>query len=262
MAKQDLDSLQAWMQQALLQSSADPASIEAHIAPSAHLSASEHLAIYQRSYYARLLAVMKEQFKALCATLGESLFSDFVRAYLADFPSESPTLSELGARFPVYLEQIRPDKAEKEVWVDFMINLAQYEWDLYLMFDAPGHEGKPYATAAIADEALRLQPCFALKKYAFSVNVFYREFAHNTEQDIPAPQKTFLALCRKNYRIGIFRLSPPQFYFLRKMGEGQPVSKALQATADFFKLPLEDLSAAWQRWREDWLDAGFFKNKH
>ena len=36
---------------------------------------------------------------------------------------------------------------------------------LFLMFDAPGHEGKPFATLETPDAQLRLQPCFDLSEH-------------------------------------------------------------------------------------------------
>ena len=60
-----LDALQAWLQNALIfpeQSAGEEA--EKILAPSPRLTGVQRLAIYQRSYYLRLLSCMREQFPA------------------------------------------------------------------------------------------------------------------------------------------------------------------------------------------------------
>src|SRR5262249_2850896 len=103
---ESLGALQAFMEGCILKP--DPVgqadAIRAFIAPSAALSPHERLAIYQKGYFSRLLQCMEGQFKALRHTLGNPLFADFVAEYLRAYPSRSTTLSELGARFPAYLE--------------------------------------------------------------------------------------------------------------------------------------------------------------
>lgn len=97
-----LAQVQQFMQAALVRQDGAPVDaphaqqVQAHIAPGARLSAAQHLAIYQRGYYARLLQCMQGQFKALGHALGPQLFADFAREYLRQTPSRSPTLALLG----------------------------------------------------------------------------------------------------------------------------------------------------------------------
>jgi hypothetical protein len=116
---------------------------------SPRLTGAQRLAIYQRSYYLRILKCMREQFPALCHALKDELFTDFAHEYLQARPPESYTLYDLGRRFPDYLDETRPDREEveenRESWIDFMVDLARFERRLFVMFDAPGHEGKPFA---------------------------------------------------------------------------------------------------------------------
>ncbi|MBC7863236.1 MAG: putative DNA-binding domain-containing protein, partial [Bacteroidia bacterium] len=129
-ANTDLNSTQQWMQQ-ILMSKLPPAKeekVEDFILPSQRLSARRHLQIYRQSYIARLRECMKKQFEALAYTLGEELFQQFADEYLEQYPSENYSLNNLGEKFPAFLEQTRPDKyvEEKESWIDFMIELAQF----------------------------------------------------------------------------------------------------------------------------------------
>lgn len=260
-----LSEIQSWMQQALVHSGAttERQDILTHIAPSPTLSAPERLAIYQRGYYARLIQCLEGQYKALCHALGKDLFDDFAREYLKLFPSQQPTLAILGQHFPDFLRQTRPDKDadEKETWIDFMIELAQLEWDLYTIFDAPGHEGRPYADATYADDSLALQPCFFLNAYDYPVGEYYSALARGEDPDVPEAQESYVAIVRKNFRTSIFTLLPPQYYFLKNLQEGKTLKEALAATALQFNTSIETATNAWSHWRPNWLEAGFFKHK-
>ncbi len=257
-----LAAIQAWMQQALMfpgQADSQEGAVM-HIAPSHTLSAAQRLAIYQRGYFARLLQCLEGQYKALCHALGKELFDDFAKEYLRQYPSTSPTLALLGAHFPDFLRETRPDQeaAEKEPWVEFMISLAQFEWDLYSMFDAPGHEGKAYASTSDAEENLRLQPCFSIHQYDFPVSSYYSAVAGGKDPDIPAPQEHFVAIARKDFRTAIFDLLPPQYTFLQEMMAGKTIKEALTVTAGTYNKPEAAAREAWAAWKKAWLEAGFF----
>ncbi len=259
-----LAGVQQWMQGCILRP--DPAAqaraVEEHLAPSATLTAQQRLAIYQRGYLARLRECMGGQFKALRHALGEPLFGDFVEEYLRVHASRSPTLSDLGARFAGYLEATRPDATEpperREVWADFMVQLARYEWDVFLKFDAAGHEGHALADAATPDDRLAPQPSLSLHCYDFPVDAYYHSVSAGTDPELPARGVTRIAILRKDYRVGMFRLMAPQHELLRRMLEGEPLSAALAATARANAVSPEEAAAAWARWRPAWIEQGFF----
>ena len=257
-----LADLQAWMQHALVHPEDLSAAGDADrlVLPSGALSPRQRLAIYQRGYYARLVQCLEGQFKVLCSTLGPPLFQDFAGAYLRECPSVSPTLSDLGERFADYLQQTRPDRdaGEKEPWVDFMVDLARFEWDLYRVFDARGHEGEPYAGFSVPDARIGLQPCIFLREYRFPVSGYYTAVAQGKEADVPDPDRHFVAFCRKDYRIGIFTLLAPQFYFLSVLQQGAEVSVALGLTVEKFGANPEKARSAWHEWKNKWTEAGFF----
>jgi hypothetical protein len=254
-----LTAVQTWMQQSLIDGtgSTDAA---LHVDPSETLQPAERLAIYQRGYYSRLIQCLEGQYKALNHALGNELFRDFAREYLLQFPSGSPTLAVLGHHFPDFLEASRPDKEsdEKEPWIDFMVQLARYEWDLYTVFDAPGHEGKPLATVETSDSALRLQPCFFLHAYDFPVNRYYTGVALNQDPEIPEQETVRLAIVRTDFVTRVFSLLEPQYVFLEQMQEGCPAIAALEYTRAVFGSTEEQALTAWAEWRRNWTANGFF----
>ncbi|MCB0640097.1 MAG: putative DNA-binding domain-containing protein [Phaeodactylibacter sp.] len=258
----NLQQVQAWMQEALIHSGEHTSikAVESWIEASQTLSPQQRLGIYQRSYYARLLTCLQAQYKALCTALGLELFNDFAREYLKTYPSQSPTLSELGGRFPAFLEQTRPDRAAsvREVWIDFMIDLARYEWALYLLFDAPGDERNGYAAPETPDDRLRLQVCFSLQQYGFPVSDYYNAVATSADAPLPDPAQCYLALVRKDYRIGTFRLSAVQYNFLEQLQSGATIATAGRQTAAHFKIAETAFFEAWPTWKSNWAKGGFF----
>lgn len=268
-----LAGVQQFMQAALMQAgqAAQLAQqVQKHVAPGARLNAAQQLAIYQRAYYARLLQCLQGQYKALCQALGPALFNDFAHQYLQQTPSRSATLALLGHDFAAYLQGNRPDAdtAEKEGWIDFMVDLAAFEWTLYTLFDAPGAEAQGYAKepGELQHPQLRLQACLRLCHYRYPVSHYYQQVAAmpgpaGTEPPLPPQQGSWLALVRSDYRIGIFTLLPAQYHFLKQLEQAGPgflVSDALQNTAQAFGKSLDVVERGWASWRVAWGAAGFF----
>ena len=261
-----LAALQAWLQNALVFPRRTLSQeTEQIVESSPRLSGAQRLAIYQRSYYVRILKCMEEQFPALCHALGKDLFTDFARQYLQARPSQSYTLYDLGRRFPAYLEETRPDRQEaqdkREKWIDFMIDLARFERQLFVMFDAPGQEGKPFADEETPDSRLRLQPCFALGDYRFPVGWYYHEVRKGSDPSFPPRQRSRLALVRKDYVTHTVPLTAPHYTFLTAIESGKKVEEALGLVAQQSARPLEEVYESWAEpggMRRRWIGAGFF----
>ncbi|MET4694774.1 DNA-binding domain-containing protein [Endozoicomonas lisbonensis] len=260
----DLDQFQSWMQKVLINSSdTSVQTAGTKIAASSRQSPQARLAIYQRSYYARLLKCMREQFPALCYALGERLFNDFSLEYLRKNPSQSYTLYELGSRFPSYLAGSRPDKnsSVKEAWITFMVELATFERQLFVLFDEPGAEGMISASEETDDQHLQLQPAIKLGHFSFPVMDFYQAVRRKEEPELPPFQPVSLMMVRKNYQTHILSLTKAHYVFLQAMQSGMDVSGALQHTAISLNLSLERVTRSWQHRdgvRNRWLSFGVF----
>ncbi|MEI9852158.1 MAG: DNA-binding domain-containing protein [Sphingomonas sp.] len=240
-----------------------PEDVDARLASSPRLSGAAGLAIYQRGYFLRIAACMREQFPALCHALGAPLFDDFVADYLRDMPPQGHTLYDLGRRFPVWLEACRPDRAlppeARESWVDFMIDLARFEREAFAMFDAPGHEGRPFADAATPDAALRLQPCFALGAHRFPVAAYYHDVRRGGRAELPPAVPSFVALVRTDYVTRTVPLGEAHHCFLAAMAAGGSVDEAVEAAALHLATDPARVRAAWHAGtRQRWIDWGFF----
>ncbi|MDJ0631136.1 MAG: DNA-binding domain-containing protein [Rhodobacter sp.] len=240
-----------------------PQDVAERLKPSNRLSAAERLGIYQSSYIARLCACLAEQFPASRHALGPQLFDQFARLYLSEVPSDSYTLHELGRRFPSYLQETRPDgdasEAEQEAWVNFMIDLATYERSLFVLFDAPGHEGKPWPTPETPDAALVLQPCFTLGAFRFPVAQYYHDVTAESDPYIPPIEPSYVAIARHDYLTASFPISHMHHAFLAEVQSTQSIDMALRAVANRLNAPLSEVRKVWtDDLRERWINNHFF----
>jgi hypothetical protein len=259
-----LQWLQRWMLGALIApDGVDADTIAATLLPGPKLSPSACLAIYQRSYILRLRKCLEEQFPASCHALGTTLFADFADEYLRACPSGSYTLHELGRRFPEWFEENRPDRDQpperRESWIDFMVDLAGYERDLYRLFDARGHEGRPWPDMLADDGTLTLQPCLALVEYRYPVAGYYHEVRAGRSPQFPIAMHSYAVILRRDFRTHTYPVTRLHHRFLSLVGQTRHVPASLEAIAAEAGYPVDEV---WRSWRHEvrrpWLEAGLF----
>lgn len=270
-----LQDFQQWMQQLLLdpyqQTGINPndllsnaenaASIEDVICHSEKLTAQEHLAIYQRSYIARLRNCMSQQFSALEYALGEAIFCAFADDYLASKPSYNYNLSFLGAHFAEYLENNRPDANEdiKEDWIDFMIELARFEYAIGVLFDEKAEENYQLATIDTPENELKLLSVFALFKFQFPVRKYYSEFKNGKNPDLPLQNESYCVVLRHKFKLSIYDLHKEQYDFLCILKEHKDIAAAKELFKIHYKESDVQLEHVWNSWKERWIGANFFR---
>ncbi len=259
-----ISRMQKYMQEALVSPSQSKlGDIEGLFIPSKNLSAKECLAIYQRGYILRLAKCLAEQFPALCHALGGELFDQFARQYIRDRPPVSYTLYDLGRRFSTYLDEERPDKnlppQQREGWIDFMVDLASFERLHFCLFDAPGHEGKPWPCADLPDKDLILQPCFELDAYRYPVAWYYHTYSRKPDLNYPDQRESYVAILRKDYLTSTFPINRVHYLFLKQLQICQDITYSLSHVSRITSTPLEQVTHSWQKEvRERWVKAGFF----
>jgi hypothetical protein len=255
---------QRWMLDALIApGSIDGQRIDDIVLPGAHIDGAACLAIYQRSYILRLRRCLREQFPATCHALGQSLFDDFADDYLRACPSDRYTLYELGRRFADWLSDTRPDRDlpenQREDWIDFMIDLARYEYALFRLFDAPGHEGRAWPDVACTDSTLRLQPCLVLARYRYPVAWYYHEVRAGCSPSFPQAGASHAVILRRDYRTTTYPVGSLHYRFLEHMRDHGDIEAALADIAAFTGRARLDVERSWREdVREAWLRAGFF----
>ena len=263
-----LSSLQKWMQAVLvtpqgnehappwqhLPESFQQGKLEDIVRPSDRMTARQLVAIYQRSYLARLRECMAGQFKALQYALGEELFRMFADQYLQQYPSTSYTLYDLGERFPQFLNETRPDAEHKEDWPDFMIELAKFEYSINTLFNQKVEDSWGKATVQHSEQELLLSPVIQLVEHMFPICPYYLSFIRGEKPELPFPATTYCVILRQEYRIRLFPLSQNQFHFLKEIEHGSSPAEALKKSTSF---SVEN----WRACRKEWIEGGVFSVK-
>ena len=73
-------------------------------------------------------------------------------------------------------------------------------------------------------------------------------------------QKSYLAITRKQYQIGMFNLNPLQFAFLYYWQNNiqQTIPQALTQFASDNSMNIGEMKSLWQIWKAKWVEVGFF----
>lgn len=240
--------------------------IEDVLTRSHSLTAAARLAIYTHAYLARLQECLRAEFPILLHALGAELFTLFTLEYLKHYPSRSYTLNRLGASFPRYLAESRPDAdarvSARESWPDFIVDLATLERTFAEVFDGLGVEGE---TILDRDQLLRipletllearLVPviCFRLLPFSYPVGRYFDAVRRKDNPDLPLPTNTYLAINRRDYVVRIHELNGAQYELLMSLINGSTLGQLADGQTDRKGFVTTILT-----WLEDWADKGFF----
>ena len=246
--------------------------VETVVTRSKALTAVERLSIYGNAYYARLLECMREEFPVTAHCLGDETFDAFAVAYLQKYPSKSYTLCELGARFPQFLVETRPEREEGEPainWPEFLADLATFEWTFNEVFDGPGVEGKEVLDEAQIravppdrwpDARLVPIPCLRLLELRFPVQDYHAEVREENSPTVPAAAPTYLALARRRYVVRHSVLTEAEYRLLSALAAGRSVGEAIEEVARSPGADVEHLAKNLHDWFRRWAALGFFRS--
>lgn len=135
----------------------------------ARLPAVERVRIYARMYFLRLRDALASDLPALRRALGDVAFDDVVRRYVAAYPSDRPSLRDLGRHLPGFLH------AHPNLAAPWHAELAQLEWAMIEAFDARDEPVlDPDRLSRLAADAwpeLRIRPVASLVLLACSAPV-------------------------------------------------------------------------------------------
>jgi len=280
----NLDQLQRWMQTVI----SWPAGVEAGIASeaaqakialesseletvvtaSSKQTSLERIGIYANAYYARLLECLSEEFPALVCAMGKTAFGAFSMEYLQEYHPSSYTLCDLGANFPQFLRENKPQTEENEVdWTDLLIEIATLERVYSEVFDGPGIEQKALLTEETLNSikpeewpeiSLKMAPCFRLMQFQFPVHDFISNARKGNTPQIPEQQVTYLAITRRNYIVRREAISQAEFFLLSKLQAGLNVGDAITLFAESDLMEPEELGLKLHEWFKRWTTAAFF----
>lgn len=210
-SRTDLEGLQQWLQKAVTTPWNVPATeSEGVIKPGGEISIHDRLRIYSGSYQGRLVECMKSEYPALQLALGADLFTRFATEFLIAHPPESYTLTALGAGFPRYLRDTRPE--DDELWPEFIIELATLERVFSEVYHGEGTEGSESEPSDETNAILRepgsreLRCRFPVDRYFLAAREHLRDSSEDEEPEPPEPEPTKLLVFRRDYVVKLRRL--------------------------------------------------------
>lgn len=253
MSEQPLSILQNWMKTVVTEGGGLEEKLRAAsrqhglsagdvVAEKRGLSAVERLGIYARGYVMRLLECMRADFPALRGFVGDSVFDAFARAYIIGRPPDSPSLYELSAGFPQFLQETRPTgdalDAGLSAMLDLPSELARLERARAEVIRARGPEDDPARTETFApheifggEMTLRATPCLRLLELKFPLVDFLRQSDRGERPEAPPPRHCFVAVGRTNYHVHAREIALWQFAFLKACERPASLYSAAQRAA-------------------------------
>jgi hypothetical protein len=218
-----------------------------YIKPNDRLTSFERLEIYNRQYWFRVLGSMAEDFPGLRAILGHQRFEGMYRAYLAECPSRSFTLRNLGARLETWLRRnpkwIRGDRT-------LALDMVRLEWADIEAFDGKGEpalHSEDLNGSSAPSLRLRVQPYVKLLELHYPVDTVAlkvredhdADFASNTLvesrktariQAVAALQlrQIFLVVHRIDFSVYYRRIEREEFTLLSALRSGKTIERAIE----------------------------------
>jgi hypothetical protein len=246
------------------------------VKPNDRLTATERLNIYHRQYWYRILDSFGEDFPGLNAVLGARAFKRLSAAYLADCPSQSFTLRNLGSRLAGWLCD-HPDFAGENPAL--ALDMIRLEWAHIEAFDNAARKalGREDLLELGPGLALALQPHIGLLELKYAVDELRARMSAHSEghgaasnavgQRSPRhmvrryarlqPQEIFLAVHRVEFTVYYRRLEADEFGLLRAIGQGRPIGEALDSALAGSRLSPDELEPSIQSWFANWAQLGW-----
>lgn len=230
-----------------------PGALDTVVEHSTHLTAAQRLGLYSRGYTLRLLECLRSMHPALRHALGDAVFEAFALDYLAAGPSRSYTLHQLNAGFAGHLEASRPEVAEGEQpWPEFLVDLARLERSFMEVFDGPGTEGAGHTRPELPRRprhdgrrmAFVANPSLRLHSSRYPVGRYLNDVREGRNPSLPQPQRSHLALFRREFRVRQIALTGPGYRALGLLAAGRTVACAADETG-------QDAMTVWE-WAARW----------
>jgi hypothetical protein len=247
-----------------------------YIKPNHHLSPGERLEIYSRSYWFRVLDSLYDDFPGLRAVLGRRAFHRLATAYLADCPSRSFTLRNLGSRLADWLQR-HPEYAGKRHAL--ALDMVRLEWAHIEAFD--GAAGKLLGPEDLLDldSSFRasLQPYIRLLVLQYAVDDLRiqvnresderpsaRRTASKQKQSVLTsrlarlkPEPIWLAVHRLKYTVYYRRIAAEEYLLLLALGEGLPIGRAIPRAFENSPASAGQQQALLETWFSTWAQLGW-----
>jgi Putative DNA-binding domain len=249
-----------------------------YIKPNDRLTSFERLEIYNRQYWFRVLGSMAEDFPGLRAVLGHRRFEDMCRAYLAECPSRSFTLRNLGARLETWLRRNPKWIRGKQT---LALDMVRLEWADIEAFDGkaePTLHAEDLNGSSTRGLRLRVQPYVQVLELHYPVDdlkLEFREgdntadFASNALTEARRsskvravaalePKQIFLVVHRMDFSVYFRRIEHEEFALLSALRSGRTIERAIELAFQRSSVPEFDRGGYVRLRFQTWATMGWF----
>jgi hypothetical protein len=172
------------------------------VAGDGRLDSVQRLDIYANMYFWRLLEILRDDYSAVVASIGDDAFHNLVTDYLIACPSSHPSVRNVGARLAGFLAK-QPLAAERP----WLVELARLERARIELFDGP--DGDPLTLdelRAMAPEAfvalpLPLVPSHLFLEVEHAVDDVWRAVENDDPPEPPALVSRTLLVWRQDVTV-------------------------------------------------------------
>lgn len=249
----------------------------AFIKPNDRLTSFERLEIYNRQYWFRIISAFAEDFPGLAAVVGPAAFDKLTRVYLADHPSKSFTLRNLGSELEAWLREHREHAGKRP---ELALDVVRLEWAYIEAFDNAAERALTLADLSqlSGESRLSLQPHLRLLHLLHSVDDFVidvhrrqalqsvasnavTEAKRSRSRRVPAsvkPGDIYLGVHRYENAVYYKRLDREEYQLLRALDGGNTLGEALDQAFTASTLSEEGRPAHVQAWFANWSELGWF----
>jgi hypothetical protein len=246
------------------------------IKPNDRLSSTERLGIYSRGYWFRVLDSLYDDFPGLRAVLGDRAFHRLSRAYLAECPSRSFTLRNLGSRLEDWLQRNPQFAGSRQA---LALDMVRLEWAHIEAFDngaekvlgpedllelGPGFRAalQPYLRLLALHypvDDLRIQVNRASDERGAASNAALKKPRHDETRRVSRskPAQIFLAVHRRNLMVYYRRIDAEEYRLLRALRDGQPIGPAIHRAFEGSAASTEDQRSMLEKWFAVWAELGW-----
>ena len=246
------------------------------IKPNDRLTSVERLEIYSRSYWFRVLDSLYDDFPGLRAVLGRRAFHRLSRAYLADCPSRSFTLRNLGSRLEEWLQRNPQYSGNRH---RLSLDMVRLEWAHIEAFDnaaekvlgpedllelGPGFRAglQPYVrliTLQYPVDDLRIHVNRASDDREAASNAVLKQKHRNLTSRVSRvkPERIFLAVHRLNFTVYYRRIDAEEYRLLSAFRDGQPIGRAIRDAFENSPASTDEERSLLEKWFAAWAELGW-----
>lgn len=246
------------------------------VKPSRTLRPVERVEIYNRMYWFRILDSLGQDFPGLRALLGDEKFWRLAERYLAECPSRSFTLRDLGSRLEKFVTR---EPALVAPHLEAALDMVRFEWAQIVAFDGPSKPRLRKSQFAGADPAtlrLGLQPYLTVLNCRHPVDEFVlavkrdgalrteasnavvaRSEAAGTTVELRRGPVLHIAVHRVDNQLYYKRLEREAAVLLRALRVGRTLADACATAFARSKRSEAEQAETLQRWFSLWMRLGW-----